>query len=102
MLTIMFIIKPILGLFVASAIASPILPTRTIEKRASPQIASGFTAQESTQLKDAFSNALQLASYVKTSPDWRIDPILKKYFDPKDKDLVLCKLQEFIIVEHII
>ncbi|KAI9667809.1 MAG: hypothetical protein M1821_000628 [Bathelium mastoideum] len=59
--------------------------TRTIQKRAAPSIASGFTAQQTTQLTDAFTDALELASYVATASQ---DAVFAKYFNIGDKDTV--------------
>lgn len=71
--------------------ASPLNPTRSLEKRSNPNIASGYSAQHTTQIQDAFRNALELANYVQTIPDSTVDPIFKKYFNPGDKDKVMGK-----------
>jgi hypothetical protein len=74
------------------ALAVPVIqhPRRTIKKRAvAPQIASGFTAQETQQLEDGFRNAMQLASYVRDpSSSDVVDRIFLKYFPASERATV--------------
>lgn len=94
------------GLFVASTLAAPALnPTRSIQKRTPPVIASGFNAQQTTQITDAFRDALELASYALTVDSAIVDPIFAKYFNTSDHDLVnsesllaLCTKEKLLIV----
>ncbi|KAL9095585.1 MAG: hypothetical protein Q9165_002017 [Trypethelium subeluteriae] len=67
------------------AIPSKVNPTRAIRKRAAPSIGSGFEAQQTTQLTDAFDDALELARYV--TSDFQ-DAVFTKYFNASDKGLV--------------
>lgn len=77
------------ALFAASTLTAPALkPTPSIQKRTPPRIASGFTAQQTTQITDAFRDALELSSYVLVTSSPVVDPIFAKYFNPADHDLV--------------
>lgn len=81
--------SPLWNAFIASTIAAPILKaTRLVHKRYPPSIASGFTAQQTTQITDAFRDALELASYALTAPSGTVDLIYTKYFNTGDRDLV--------------
>jgi hypothetical protein len=77
-------------LWVVSVLAVPanFKPTRSIVKRASPQIGDGYTSEQSTQITDGFKDALRIAKAVQTAPASTVDPILAKYFDPSDKETV--------------
>jgi hypothetical protein len=81
----------LLALLPIITLASPLSPTRSLEKRSNPNIASGYSAQHTTQIQDAFSNALELANYVQTAPASTVDSIFKKYFNEGDKDKVMGK-----------
>lgn len=80
------------GALLSFTLAIPVIPhlSRTIEKRAvAPQIASGFTAQETQQLEDGFRNAMQLASYVRDpSSSGVVDGIFLKYFPASERATV--------------
>lgn len=71
-------------------VAAPTVPkaTRSIHKRSSPVIANGFTAQQTTQITDGIRDALELASYVVSVDGSYVDPILEKYFNSGDNQLV--------------
>lgn len=73
------------ALLVASAIASPL----TLQKR-SPTVpdVKGYSAQHTTQIKDAFSDAYHLAMNALGAPDDQFDKVFKKYFNMGDKDTV--------------
>lgn len=79
--------------FAASALAIPLdLKTaRSLQKRTNPSIDPGYSDQERTQITDAFKDALEMANYVQVASSSTLDPIFKKYFDPKDKDTVMSK-----------
>jgi hypothetical protein len=83
----------IIATLAAGAFAAPVRPTsvRSLDKRANPTIGPGFTPQETTQLNDAFRDALQLASYVVSTPASNVDPILTKYFNMGDRQTVIGK-----------
>lgn len=63
-------------------------PTRFIAKRTPPVVATGFTADQVKQIEDAFRDALELASYAASLPGLVVNPILEKYFDAGEHDLV--------------
>jgi len=75
-------------IYLSTFILAAPAPTRSLEKRTPPSIASGFTPQQTTQINDAFSDALELCNYVLTIPSGIVDPIFAKYFNPGDRDLV--------------
>jgi hypothetical protein len=83
----------IVATLAAGAFAAPVKPTsvRSLHKRANPTIGPGFTPQETTQLNDAFRDALQLASYVVSTPASNVDPIFTKYFNMGDRQTVIGK-----------
>lgn len=62
-------------------------PTRSLNKRAAPAIGAGFTAQQTQQLRDAFADAQELASYA-IGGFAQTDAIYAKYFDPANRTLV--------------
>ena len=74
---------------VAGIIAAPVrsIPTRSLNKRATPIIGPGFTAQETQQLLEAHRDAMQLASYAVSFTN--VDSILNKYFKPGDHQTVI-------------
>lgn len=89
------------ALLLTGAWSTPVnTPRAALVKRTDPQIDSAFSEQQKKQLTDGFHDAVQLASFAIDIIDTDIDPALfldkyhdrghvfKKYFDPKDSDLV--------------
>jgi hypothetical protein len=78
-----------LAALVAGITAAPVrsIPTRSLNKRATPIIGPGFTAQETQQLLDAHRDAMQLASYAVSFTN--VDSILNKYFNTGDRQTVI-------------
>ena len=74
---------------VASIVAVPVRnnPTRSRNKRATPIIGPGFTAQETQQLLDAHRDAMQLASYAVSFKS--AESILNKNFSLDDHQTVI-------------
>jgi len=85
----------VFALIVELGAGSPILPTRSLERRAAPNVAAGFTAPQTSQILNAFSNALELASYAVNSPAEDVDSVLVHYFDRSDRHKVIGKTLRF-------
>lgn len=81
----------VLTLIVGLGTSSSTVPTRSLERRAAPRIAAGFAAQQTSQILNAFSNALELASYAVNSPAEDVNSILVHYFDRTDRHKVIGK-----------
>ncbi|KAJ5894638.1 hypothetical protein N7495_006329 [Penicillium taxi] len=72
-------------LLAASALASPKYTyKRAIEKRASPKV-EGYTKRETSQIHDAFGDAMKIAKSVLTTKADIVDPIFNKYFLPSHR-----------------
>jgi len=73
------------ALLLTEAAATPLVPRGNLVKRTNPNIATGFTTQQVTQLNDGFRDAIELASYAVNAIG---GPIFTKYFNAGDADLV--------------
>lgn len=78
----------------ASSVVGPVallLPSRSVQNRATPTIGNGFTAQETVQILDGLKDAFTLASYgIHNFPA----SVYVKYFEPADVELVLGKFHQ--------